>query len=182
MVLRFRDTEYFVTTCGRVWSAKTRKFMAHRYNGDGYDSVCLRIDGSSVYMRVHRMVAEVYVDNPHGKQYVNHIDGVKHHNHAQNLEWVTHSENIIHAVNTGLIHTDRCMENGLIGGEVRAKACRKPLLGINATNGYIIECDSVKDAGISVNIDRSLVGRRKGTYMTAGGYRWILRGEPRCSE
>lgn len=59
-------------------------------------------DGSRKDCYVHRLVAEHFVPNPHGKPEVNHKDGNRLNNHYQNLEWVTPAENQQHAVETGL--------------------------------------------------------------------------------
>lgn len=54
---------------------------------------------------VHRLVAELYVENPHPDKffYVNHLDGVKTNNNFYNLEWCNISMNTDHAYLTGLI-------------------------------------------------------------------------------
>jgi len=64
----------------------------------GYISVY--INGSRV--RVHRLVANEFIEKVDGKPFVNHIDGDKTNNRVENLEWCTQSENARHAYRTGL--------------------------------------------------------------------------------
>ena len=37
---------------------------------------------------VHRLVAEVFIDNPNGYKYVTHIDGDRSNNCTANLKWI----------------------------------------------------------------------------------------------
>jgi hypothetical protein len=46
---------------------------------------------------VHRIVAELFLENTYNKKCVNHKDLNKKNNNADNLEWVTYSENSQHA-------------------------------------------------------------------------------------
>lgn len=52
--------------------------------------------------RLHRIVAQTFIENPENKEQVNHIDGNKTNNAVSNLEWVTNQENQIHKFKTGL--------------------------------------------------------------------------------
>lgn len=58
--------------------------------------------GRKKQYRVHRLVAQTFLDNPYDKPDVNHIDGNKLNNEVNNLEWVTASENMIHLVKNKL--------------------------------------------------------------------------------
>lgn len=64
----------------------------------GYLGVRLCLNGRRHSRRVHRLVAEAFIDEADGKLHVNHIDGDKLNNSAENLEWVTPYENIRHAI------------------------------------------------------------------------------------
>ncbi len=52
---------------------------------------------------VHRIVAQVFIDNPEGKGCVNHKNSIRNDNRVENLEWCTHSENTNHAISNGRI-------------------------------------------------------------------------------
>jgi len=69
---------------------------------DGYKQICLRKNGDSKYVMVHRLVATAFIPNPYNKKTVNHKNGIKSDNKIENLEWMTLSENIQHAFDTGL--------------------------------------------------------------------------------
>lgn len=51
-------------------------------------------NGVSRLLSVHRLVAEAFVDNPHGHRIVCHCDGNSANNVASNLRWDTQAENV----------------------------------------------------------------------------------------
>lgn len=71
---------------------------------NGYRTFTLYVDGKQQGLRrVHRLVAEVFIENPENKPQVNHKDGIRDNNKVTNLEWVTARENVQHAYDTGLM-------------------------------------------------------------------------------
>lgn len=68
----------------------------------GYKTIKMLINGKKRHLKVHRVVAETFIQNEYQKPAVNHINGVKTDNSVENLEWVTNAENNNHAIKTGL--------------------------------------------------------------------------------
>lgn len=66
--------------------------------GSGY----LQFSVGRKHVKIHRLVAMSFLDNPLNKRCINHKNGIKTDNRVENLEWATHSENIIHAFKNGL--------------------------------------------------------------------------------
>ncbi len=63
----------------------------------GYKRVQLRKKrGAQSWHRVHRLVAEAFLENPERKAFVNHKDFDRQNNCVTNLEWVTPKENSQH--------------------------------------------------------------------------------------
>jgi hypothetical protein len=93
---------YAVTTLGRVWSYRRKKWLKPFPNSKGYLRVSLLYQGEESNPMLHRLVAEAFIPNIDGKPQVNHINGKKRDNRASNLEWCTARENMQHASDMGL--------------------------------------------------------------------------------
>lgn len=70
------------------------------------------LDGASKQVKIHRIVAATFHENPLGLREVDHVNGNKHDNRAANLEWVSPSENMQRAVNLGLKKPSRGEDAG----------------------------------------------------------------------
>lgn len=86
---------YGGTTTKRLVKGRTRQIQYQH----SYPSIRDR----KQFLRIHRMVAIAFVDNPDNKPEVNHKDGNKLNAFYKNLEWVTRLENQVHAKENGLI-------------------------------------------------------------------------------
>lgn len=96
----------------------------------GYLMFRLTRDTKQKFTGAHRVVAKIFIPNPHNKPQVNHIDGIKHNNHISNLEWVTSEENQQHAIRIGLRKLKRTQyfakchpESKSIGNGDTCKSC-----------------------------------------------------------
>ena len=101
----FGFADYDVSETGVVYSWKSgeRVALKQRVDIDGYKTVGLYEDGKCKRFKVHRIVAEAFLDKVEGNGCVNHKDGNKWNNAANNLEWCSRSENSLHASKNGLL-------------------------------------------------------------------------------
>lgn len=98
------EGKYQVSNMGNVKSlnfnnTKKERLLSAKGLSRGYPTVSLGDKGS---VSIHRLVAEVFLKRPTGKDQINHINGIKTDNRAENLEWVDAKENMQHALRTGL--------------------------------------------------------------------------------
>lgn len=95
----------YLSEDGLVYNIKTNKSAYTKINKKGYLELQISIDGKKKTLKVHRLVAEVFLEKPseellekckthHWKTpCVKHLDNVKTNNHYTNLKWDTQIEN-----------------------------------------------------------------------------------------
>jgi hypothetical protein len=87
--------------CGGTRLHKGRELKQFK-NERGYLCVVITKNKKGRIKKVHRLVAETFIDNVDDKPQVNHIDCNKENNNVSNLEWCTNSENMLHAYKNNL--------------------------------------------------------------------------------
>ena len=89
---------YQISNLGNVKSLNYRRTGKERIlnpgnNGCGYLFVILCNNGKRKHFKIHRLVANAFLENPDNKSDVNHKDEDKTNNNVDNLEWMTRQEN-----------------------------------------------------------------------------------------
>jgi len=100
----WHDANYFVNDYGIVAKCVDGIYtpLKQRKDKDGYLVVNLRWRGTGKSIRIHRLVAQMFLGYMISGYEVNHLDGNKSNNHYLNLEIVTHADNMTHATINGL--------------------------------------------------------------------------------
>jgi hypothetical protein len=92
-----------VKSCKRLVNSKSgsqrlvnEKLLSLGKDKDGYLMAILCQDATKKTVKIHRLVADAFIDKINGKNLVNHIDSEKSNNLFSNLEWVSSLENNCH--------------------------------------------------------------------------------------
>lgn len=168
------ESRYSITKFGDVINKRFKKPLKKSLNRDGYEIVSLW-DGNKKHTKsVHRLVADVYVDNPYNKPCVNHIDGNKTNNNADNLEWCTYSENEKHSYSKLGKKNAKAM-TGHVG---KLNAVSRPVWQYTVDNKFVKAHESCRQAGISINSNyKNIWNAASGIYKTSAGYIWRFENE-----
>ena len=83
---------YYITKEGKVFRIKEINPCDTLY---GYNEVALYENNKTSRRKVHRLVAEAFLDNPENFDTVHHKNGDKQDNRVENLEWIENKEHVI---------------------------------------------------------------------------------------
>ena len=84
---------YAITSCGKVWSYRSKKFLKSKTKKSGYLEIDLSVDNNKKSYLIHRLVAMTYIPNPDGLPQVSHLDESRSNNYINNLAWTNAKEN-----------------------------------------------------------------------------------------
>lgn len=157
---------YQVSNCGRVRSltrtftrsdgkVKTfkEKVLKQGTNPNGYKYVNLSIKSKAYSARVHRLVAEAFINNPENLPCINHKDENKANNSVENLEWCTFQYNLTY------------------NGKQMKRAFK--VLQFSKNGEFVKSYKSITEAETEVLGSRSNVGACcSGKIKSCGGYVW----------
>ena len=96
------ENVYEINEFGDLRRCGCEKLIKKLNRKDGYLQYVLSKDGIRKSRKIHRLVADAFVENPNNYNVVNHIDGDTTHNSLRNLEVVSQRENVQHAVANNL--------------------------------------------------------------------------------
>lgn len=142
---------------GRYVNEKIRRLAADK---DGYLQVVLNKNGVKKTFKVHRLVAEAFIPNPHNYPQINHKDENVKNNEASNLEWCTAKYN--------------CNYGGHTAKQILTTS--KPVLQFDLHNHFVKRWPSTAEAGRHGFNQGSISNCCNGRQRTAYGFIWKYEG------
>ena len=136
--------KYLISEDGTIISLTTNKPICQWIDNVGYLQVVLKRDKKKYYRRVHRLVAEQFLPNPHNLPQVNHINGDKRDNALSNLEWTDNKINTQHGYDNGLYHSKK-------------RSIKIEIYDLN--NNYINTYKSIRETATMLGINRKTLSR-----------------------
>lgn len=97
---------YAITSCGRVWSYRSKKFLKPGIRNKNY--LGIKLQGKNFL--IHRLVASAYIPNPDNLETVDHIDGNVKNNCVNNLQWMSNENNVKKSLSKKI----KCVETSAI--------------------------------------------------------------------
>lgn len=140
--------DYSVSEDGYVMNRHTGRFLKASPDRCGYMTIHLCRNGKMYTKRVHKIVADTFLDRPSSEAWqVNHKNGDKRDNRLDNLEFVSPGDNMKHAYANGLNHWEGYNET--------------PIRVLETGQVYKSQAECARAIGGSQpNINACLTGRR----------------------
>ena len=109
---------YQISNLGRIKSFSNKgpkaknPFLSLYLGKRGYKYVVVSKNYNQKTLKIHRLIAQLFIPNPENLATVNHKNFQKDDNRVENLEWMTHRNNSLDAYNKGRFFTPRGTQVG----------------------------------------------------------------------
>lgn len=148
---------YEISDRGRI--RRNGNVLATQEDKDGYFVIVLTQNQVKKLVKIHRLVAEYFVEKTEGYNIVNHKDGDKKNNNSSNLEWTTVQLNTQHAYDTGLYKNLKRVCIKYKTGEIKSfvsckEASRQSGISYATINGILNGSRNGKRAYNNFNIEK----------------------------
>lgn len=145
------------------WKNKGKEaIMKPALDNRGYLRTMLKdTNGKFCTIKVHRIIAQTFLENPENKATVNHKNGIPTDNRVCNLEWMTHRENIEHSWK---YLTKNPLKGGQIGTATISDEKAQEILdnyefGKKTKKGMVTKKQIAEKYGVSVSVIKAIVMR-----------------------
>jgi hypothetical protein len=152
---------YQASSLGRIATMNYKnshqiRIMKPAKDANGYYRTMIIINGKLSTIKVHRIVAQAFIQNPLNKLEVNHINNNRDDNRISNLEWVTRRENLDHMLNQNRQSLNNGSKNGM------AKLTEIQVLAIRQEyKPYVVQKQELaKKYNVSISLIKDIVGNR----------------------
>lgn len=153
---RVRTKDRYVTVKGQGKRLIQGRILKQKLRSDGYLQVHVRVNGKSIFLFVHRIVAACFLPNLNNYPEVNHKDNNPKNNVVSNLEWCDRQYNIAYREKYGMS---------------AAKVFGKPVFAVNLKTGKVLRFESQHEAARQLGVDQSSITKViKGKKLQVAGY------------
>ena len=172
-----------VRSIGPKWKRRGGRIFKHHYDKDGYDTVTLQRPGMCKTLKVHRLVALTFIENPDNKPVIDHINGIKDDNRVENLRWCTQSENEHNPITK---EVQRAGQRAYFRSQKGRLHTMRAVRASNEKQARPVQCvetgeiwESVHEAARQLGLNQANMSKSCQNYEAGKAYRHVTyRGKP----
>lgn len=150
-----RNTGYFMYQDGTIETPKGRTISPWKENNTGYMLFRVRSNNKPLCLRLHRIMAELFIPNPDNKPFVRHLNDIKDDNRLENLAWGDNPTNV---------------QEGYDNNCYKFKNRSYKVRSTHLPTGEVVVYKSLRSCAEALNINRKnlaavLSGKKNNTYV-----------------